>query len=136
MIRRSPTPSNDAFVRDRATWLAYLSQGCFAFLEAGLGVVNVYPLAFTAALAAAPGRADLVTARLVMLGGAAILVLPLTLGLLAGAVGIEIAFGIGLPLLLEALALTSAERRVLGAFRRLPSSVSLGTRHLALRDML
>lgn len=70
---------------------------------AGLGTANVYPFAFTAALETAPQITERANARLALCGGAAVLLLPFALGLLADVVGIERAYGIVPPLLFAAL---------------------------------
>jgi fucose permease len=79
---------------------------------AGLGTANVYPFAFTAALETAPQITESANARLALCGGAAVLLLPFALGLLADLVGIEQAYGIVPPLLFAALitVLTTARR--------------------------
>jgi predicted MFS family arabinose efflux permease len=64
-----------------------------ALMLVGLGVANVFPFTYTAALETAPGRAELVTARMSMVGGSSILIAPLALGLLADRFGIERSFG-------------------------------------------
>jgi fucose permease len=64
-----------------------------ALMLVGLGVANVFPFTYTAALETAPGRAEVVTARMSMIGGSSILIAPLALGLLADRFGIERSFG-------------------------------------------
>ena len=71
----------------------------------GFGIGSVYPLAVSAALAAAPGNADAAAARLAVGGGGAVLVAPFALGALADRVGIGSAFGVVTPMLLAAVAL-------------------------------
>ena len=78
----------------------------------GLGVGSVYPLAISAAVAAAPGRTDTATARLGLAGGGAILTAPFVLGAFADRVGIERAYGIVVPLLLAAVVLTLLAGRI------------------------
>ena len=73
---------------------------------AGLGIGCVYPLAISVGVAAVPGRADAATARFSLAGGSAILLAPFVLGAFADRIGIEGAYGIVVPLLLAALALT------------------------------
>jgi predicted MFS family arabinose efflux permease len=71
----------------------------------GLGIGGVYPLGVSAAIAAVPGNSDAAAARLSIGGGGAILVAPFVLGALADRIGIAMAFGIVVPMLLVALAL-------------------------------
>jgi fucose permease len=87
----------------------------------GLGVGSVYPLAISVGVAAAPGRTDTATARLGLAGGGAILTAPFVLGAFADQVGIERAYGIVVPLLLAAVALTLLARR-LDTRRRSPGT--------------
>ena len=78
----------------------------------GLGVANFFPFAYTAALENALDHTDIATARLSLTGGSAVLLLPLTLGLLADATGIYAAFAIVLPLLLTGVVtVVLSERR-------------------------
>ncbi|HEX6711041.1 MAG TPA: MFS transporter [Rubrobacter sp.] len=71
----------------------------------GLGIGSVYPLGISAAIASAPDNADAAAARLAVAGGGAILVAPFVLGALADRVGIGVAFGIVVPMLLAAVSL-------------------------------
>ena len=58
---------------------------------AGLGVANLFPFLLSLALGAVPERADPASARVVQIGGIAILVAPQTLGLIADQAGIATA---------------------------------------------
>ncbi len=60
----------------------------------GLGVANLYPMLVTRAIAAAPGEANLASARSAFASGTAIFSLPLLLGGLADRVGIRSAYGV------------------------------------------
>ncbi len=71
----------------------------------GLGIGSVYPLGVSAALTAAPDNKDAAAARLAVAGGGAVLLAPFALGAVADRVGIGIAFGIVVPMLLVAVAL-------------------------------
>ena len=90
--------------------LLWLSPAVFGSLLglslAGLGVGSVYPLGIAVAVSSAPGRVETATARLALGGAGAILVAPFVLGALADIAGIAGAFGVVLPLLLIAVALT------------------------------
>jgi predicted MFS family arabinose efflux permease len=87
-------------------WLAEVPALNLGLFVAGLGVGSVYPLAISAGVAAVPGRTDAATARFSLAGGTAILTAPFVLGAFADRVGIERAYGIVVPLLLAAVALT------------------------------
>ena len=67
----------------------------------GLGVANLYPLLLSLAIGAASGSTDQAGARATLASGTAILVLPLALGSFADAVGIRLAFGVVLVLLVS-----------------------------------
>jgi len=73
---------------------------------AGLGAANTFPAAYAYALAAAPGRADQASARVLLGSGAAILAAPLALGALGDLVGLGSAVAIIPVLLLATLALS------------------------------
>lgn len=94
-------------------WLAPVAAlSVVGLFLTGLGTANVFPFTYAAALDAAPGQPDVASARLTVCAGGAVLVIPLILGLAAGAIGIEWAFGIVLPLLAGALGtVLVAERR-------------------------
>ena len=74
-------------------------------LLGGLGISAIYPLSASLALAHAPGVPVRASARLTAASGSAILVVPLGLGLVAGAVGVEGAWLIVLGLLAAGLLL-------------------------------
>ena len=67
----------------------------------GLGVANLYPLLLSLAIGAAHGNTDQAGARATLASGTAILALPLALGRFADAVGIRMAFGVVLVLLIS-----------------------------------
>jgi len=67
----------------------------------GLGVANLYPLLLSLAIGAAHGSSDQAGARATLASGTAILALPLALGRFADAVGIRLAFGVVLVLLIS-----------------------------------
>jgi fucose permease len=67
----------------------------------GLGVANLYPLLLSLAIGAAQGNTDQAGARATLASGTAILALPLALGRFADAVGIRLAFGVVLVLLIS-----------------------------------
>lgn len=93
-------------------WLAAGPVGGLAGLSiTGLGVGSVYPLGISVAVSSAPGRLETATARLALGTAGAILVAPFLLGALADLAGIAGAFGIVLPLLLIAVALTLVGHR-------------------------
>ncbi len=69
----------------------------------GFGTANVFPFAYAAALDAASSALDRATSRLALVGGAAVLIPPFTLGLLANVVGIRWSLAVVPPLLLLAL---------------------------------
>ena len=71
----------------------------------GLGVANLYPIAFDTGLRTVLSHRDAASARLVMASGVAILGLPLVVGGFADRVGIEQALPLAVALLL-ALAVT------------------------------
>ncbi len=93
-------------------WLAPTPPvGVMGLALTGLGVGSVYPLGVSVAVASAPGRLETATARLALAAAGAILVAPFVLGALADVAGIAGAFGVVLPLLLIAVALTLAGSR-------------------------
>jgi MFS family permease len=94
-------------------WLSGVpALGLLGLFVTGLGVGSVYPLAISVGVAAVPGRADAATARFSLAGGSAILLAPFVLGAFADRIGIEGAFGIVVPLLLAAVALTLVAGRL------------------------
>jgi MFS family permease len=69
----------------------------------GFGAANLFPLAMTAAVGAAPDRPDTASARVSLALGSSVLLAPLALGALADGLGIRGAFGIVPPLVILAL---------------------------------
>jgi fucose permease len=67
----------------------------------GLGVANLYPLILSLAISAANGNTVQAGARVTLASGTAILALPLILGSFADAVGIRLAYGVVLLLLIS-----------------------------------
>jgi fucose permease len=67
----------------------------------GLGVANLYPLILSLAISAAHGNTVQAGARATLASGTAILALPLILGSFADAVGIRLAYGVVLLLLIS-----------------------------------
>jgi fucose permease len=65
----------------------------------GLGIASIYPLVMALGIAFVPHAPDVAAARLLLAGSSAVLMAPFVLGVLADAVGIGVAFGVGLPLL-------------------------------------
>ena len=76
------------------------------FFILGFGIANFYPLALSLAMGTVPHRADIASARITIGTGAAVFLLPLTLGGIADQIGIERAFGIVGALLVSILAIT------------------------------
>jgi fucose permease len=74
--------------------------GLMGLFITGLGVANFYPLILSQAINAADGNTVQAGARATLASGTAILALPLALGRLADAVGIQLAYGIVLFLLI------------------------------------
>lgn len=68
----------------------------------GLGVASLYPLILALAIGAANNNAVQASARATLASGTAILILPLVLGRLADAVGIQMAYGVVAILLVSA----------------------------------
>ena len=78
----------------------------------GLGVANLYPLAISLAVGSAPLQSDLASARCSLAAGAAILSGPLVLASLADRAGIRGAYAIVPVLLVLALLISLAARRI------------------------
>ncbi len=72
----------------------------------GLGVANVFPVGVALAAAEVPDETERAMSRVAVATSAAILSAPFVLGALADHVGLAQAFGIAVPLLLVALAVT------------------------------
>ena len=96
-------------------WLARLPWlNVLGLAAAGLGVANLFPLAMTAAVGAAPGQPDAASARVSLALGASVLLAPFALGSLADRTGIRGAYAIVLPLIVLAIAITWLAWRRLG----------------------
>ena len=76
----------------------------------GLGVANLYPLILSLAIGAANGNTVQAGARATLASGTAILALPLALGRFADAVGIRLAFGVVLVLLVSVFLISLLSR--------------------------
>ena len=88
-------------------------------VAAGFGVANLFPLAMTAAVGAAPQQPDAASARVSLALGGSVLVAPLVLGSLADRVGIRGAYAIVPPLLVIAILWTvNSTRRIKRSPRR------------------
>jgi fucose permease len=75
--------------------------GLAGLFLAGLGVASLYPLILSLAIDAADGNTVQAGARTTLASGTAILALPLALGRLADAIGIESAYGLVIVLLVS-----------------------------------
>ena len=75
--------------------------GLIGLFLTGLGVANLYPLILSLTIGAANGNTIQASARATLASGTAILLLPLVLGRLADAVGIRLAYGVVLVLLIS-----------------------------------
>jgi fucose permease len=75
--------------------------GLIGLFLTGLGVASLYPLILSLAISAAEGNTVQAGARVTLASGTAILALPLALGRFADAVGIRLAFGVVLVLLVS-----------------------------------
>jgi fucose permease len=84
----------------------------------GLGFSNLFPLAMSATVGAAPEQANAASARISLGAGLAILIVPLTLGGFADQVGIFNAYGLVAVLLVVATSLALLANRLGGARRR------------------
>ena len=74
--------------------------GLWGLFLTGLGVANLYPMILSLAIGAAQGNTVQAGARATLASGTAILALPLALGRFADAVGIRLAYGVVLVLLI------------------------------------
>ena len=81
----------------------------------GLGVANLYPLILALAIGAANGNTVQAGARATLASGTAILALPLALGRFADAVGIRLAFGVVLVLLVSVFLISLSSRNTSSA---------------------
>jgi fucose permease len=80
--------------------------GLVGLFVTGLGIAGLYPLTLSLTLGAAQGNSVLASVRTTLASGTAILILPLVLGRLADATGIQRAYGLVLVLLLGVLLIT------------------------------
>jgi fucose permease len=78
----------------------------------GLGVANLYPLILSLAIGAAEGNTVQAGARATLASGTAILALPLALGRFADAVGIRLAYGVVLVLLISVFLISLFSRNM------------------------
>jgi len=77
--------------------------GLSGFFITGLGVASLYPLILSLAIGSAQGNTVQAGARATLASGTAILALPLALGRLADAIGIQSAYGLVILLLASVL---------------------------------
>jgi fucose permease len=77
----------------------------------GLGVANLYPMILSLTIGAANGNTVQASARATLASGTAILLLPLVLGRLADVVGIRLAYGVVLLLLISAFFISQLASR-------------------------
>jgi fucose permease len=89
-----------------------ISVGLSSLFLTGLGVANLYPLLLSLAIGAADGDTVQASARATLASGTAILALPLILGGFADTVGIRLAFGVVLVLLVSVLLMNQAAGRM------------------------
>ncbi len=110
-----------------SSWTPVNLLGLFV---AGLGIANFYPLTLSAAISTAPEQAGQATSRVSAGTGAAILVAPLLLGLVADRTGIFAAYGIIALLLLMSAAMVLIANRFaarLGSSPHIPEMTSPGS---------
>jgi len=94
------------FWRAQSPWI-----GLSGLFLTGLGIANLYPLILALAINAAGENTVQAGARATLASGTAILALPLLLGRLADAVGIRLAYGIVLVILIGIFVITQVARR-------------------------
>ena len=82
--------------------------GLGALFLTGLGVANMYPLLLSLAIASAVEKTVEASSRATLASGVAIMTLPLVMGRVADAVGIQLAFGVVLVLLVLLAAVSGA----------------------------
>lgn len=100
------------FGRILCYWLGGSAQlALLGLFLTGLGVASLYPLILSLAIETAPGQSALATTRASLASGVAILVLPLFLGRMADAVGIRLAYGVVVAVLVGLLAILLAARK-------------------------
>lgn len=78
----------------------------------GLGVANLYPMILSLAINAANGNTVQAGARATLASGTAILALPLVLGSFADAIGIRLAYGVVLLLLISVFLINQMAGRI------------------------
>lgn len=83
----------------------------------GLGVANLYPLILSLTIGAANGNTVQASARATLASGTAILILPLVLGRLADAVGIRLAYGVVVFLLISVFLISWLAGRISSAYQ-------------------
>ena len=81
----------------------------------GLGIASLYPLTLTLAISSAGKNTIQASSRATMASGTAILALPLILGRLADGIGISMAYGIVILLLLAVFLIIQFEQQYSGA---------------------
>ncbi|MCX6082738.1 MAG: hypothetical protein NTW32_24690 [Chloroflexi bacterium] len=86
----------------------------------GLGVASLYPLLLSLAMGAAGKNTVQASARTTLASGAAVLTLPLILGRLADSVGIELAYGVIVFLLVAVFVIVQVSTK------KIPSNQLLG----------
>lgn len=79
----------------------------------GLGVANLYPLILSLAISSAEGNTVQAGGRATLASGMAILVLPLVLGRLADAFGIQLAYGVVALLLVSVFLINQAAAKII-----------------------
>jgi hypothetical protein len=91
------------------TWLATVPLlAGLAIFVAGTGVAGLYPLGVAGALSTAPDRLALAGSRLTLASGLAVLLAPLTLGIVADAAGVVTGWVLVVAAAVAALALVAA----------------------------
>jgi MFS family permease len=83
-------------------------------LVTGLGIAMLFPMLLSLALETAPERSDTATARVSIAAGSAVLVAPVTLGVIADQAGIRTAFGVVPGLFVAVVVLALLGRRASG----------------------
>jgi fucose permease len=86
--------------------------GMIGLALTGLGTAALYPLLLTLTIATVPGNSARASARASLASGVAIFALPLLLGRLADALGIHLAYGIILLLLIAVFAILQGSGRL------------------------
>ena len=89
----------------------------FGLFITGLGISMLFPMLLTLAMDTAADRTDTAAARVSIAGGGSVVVAPLTLGALADAAGIRVAFAIVPGMFLLVVLLASLGRRADAAGR-------------------